>query len=321
MEERVKIITPGTCDYFRKVLIPASLGDDTGEAAPKNGNYRNAIVAYAANGAVYIYSSDGIYTKMPGSVGPKGSKGDKGDTGSQGPAGPANVLSIGTVETGTHSSASITGTSPNQVLNLTLQKGDKGDTGNGIASATLNADYTLTLTFTNGTSYTTPSIRGEQGEQGPQGPAGSYTAGTGIDITNGVISKVKYDLIEFIENQGIDTTITSSSPPLTPTVITEQQYDVITEFILAHKNDGTLYVDYQYVHEGVTIYSWSVSPMCIAQHSATFTEDKGFGIGNVEFLTFGYLFNMLYSGAGVVSIVLCHNTDTGIYYFLHVISG
>lgn len=42
----------------------------------------------------------------------------------------------------------------------------KGDTGNGISSAVLNDDYTLTLTFTNGTTYTTPSIRGEKGEQG-----------------------------------------------------------------------------------------------------------------------------------------------------------
>lgn len=42
----------------------------------------------------------------------------------------------------------------------------KGDTGNGISSAVLNSDYTLTLTFTDGTTYTTPSIRGEKGEQG-----------------------------------------------------------------------------------------------------------------------------------------------------------
>lgn len=42
----------------------------------------------------------------------------------------------------------------------------KGDTGNGISSAVLNNDYTLTLTFTDGTTYTTPSIRGEKGEQG-----------------------------------------------------------------------------------------------------------------------------------------------------------
>ena len=40
----------------------------------------------------------------------------------------------------------------------------KGDKGNGISSAVLNNDYTLTLTFTDGTSYTTPSIRGEKGE-------------------------------------------------------------------------------------------------------------------------------------------------------------
>ena len=45
-------------------------------------------------------------------------------------------------------------------------KGDKGDKGNGISSAVLNNDYTLTLTFTDGTTYTTPSIRGEKGEQG-----------------------------------------------------------------------------------------------------------------------------------------------------------
>lgn len=45
-------------------------------------------------------------------------------------------------------------------------KGDKGDTGNGIQSAILNDDYTLTLTFTDGTTYKTPSIRGEKGEKG-----------------------------------------------------------------------------------------------------------------------------------------------------------
>lgn len=44
------------------VNIPASLGDDSeGSAvAPKNGAYNNVIVYYEANGAVYIYSSEGI---------------------------------------------------------------------------------------------------------------------------------------------------------------------------------------------------------------------------------------------------------------------
>lgn len=53
------------------------------------------------------------------------------------------------------------------------EQGPQGPAGNGISSAVLNPDYTLTLNFTNGSSYTTPSIRGEQGEEGEQGPAGA----------------------------------------------------------------------------------------------------------------------------------------------------
>lgn len=41
--------------------------------------------------------------------------------------------------------------------------------GNGIESAVLNADYTLTLNFTDGTSYTSPSIRGADGQGLPAG--------------------------------------------------------------------------------------------------------------------------------------------------------
>ena len=50
--------------------------------------------------------------------------------------------------------------------------GQKGDTGNGIKSTVMNNDYTLTIKFTDGTSYTTPSIRGEKGETGSKGAKG-----------------------------------------------------------------------------------------------------------------------------------------------------
>jgi hypothetical protein len=63
-----------------------------------------------------------------GSTGSTGSAGTTGATGATGPAGPANALTIGTVTSGT-AGATITGTSPNQVLNLVLQKGDTGSTG------------------------------------------------------------------------------------------------------------------------------------------------------------------------------------------------
>lgn len=73
--------------------------------------------------------------------------------------------------------------------------------GNGITNTVLNSDYTLTITFTDGTSYTTPSIRGAKGDTGNgiQSIAKTSTSGlvdtytitytngqtTTFDVTNG----------------------------------------------------------------------------------------------------------------------------------------
>ena len=57
------------------------------------------------------------------------------------------------------------------------KQGEKGATGNGIASTILNDDFTLTVHFTDGTSYTTPSIRGATGPQGKQGEKGETGSG------------------------------------------------------------------------------------------------------------------------------------------------
>ena len=65
-------------------------------------------------------------TGATGATGAKGEKGDKGDP---------NTLSIGSVTTGasgTSASATITGTAPNQVLNLVIPKGDIGQTGDSV---------------------------------------------------------------------------------------------------------------------------------------------------------------------------------------------
>ena len=71
-------------------------------------------------------------------------KGEKGEDG------PSNVLTIGSVTSGDTASATITGESPNQVLNLVLPKGDTG-------------------------------AQGEQGLQGPPGKNGT----DGVSITTG----------------------------------------------------------------------------------------------------------------------------------------
>ena len=66
---------------------------------------------------------------------PKGDKGDTGAAGATGAPGPANTLTVGTVSSGDTASANITGTSPSQVLNLVLPKGDTGQPGTAGASA------------------------------------------------------------------------------------------------------------------------------------------------------------------------------------------
>ena len=59
-------------------------------------------------------------------------KGDKGNTGNTGPTGATPEFSIGTVETGaagSQAAATITGTAEAPVLNLTIPRGNKGETG------------------------------------------------------------------------------------------------------------------------------------------------------------------------------------------------
>lgn len=147
-----------------------------------------------------------------GAQGPKGDKGDKGDQGIQGikgdtgATGPANVLSVGTVTATTgNPSATITGTSPNQTLNLTLKtgatgpkgdkgatgdqgpKGDKGDQGTGLnVLGSFSSSSQLPTTGNPGDAYliggdlwvwsestnkyvNTGSVKGDKGDQGDPG--------------------------------------------------------------------------------------------------------------------------------------------------------
>lgn len=215
---------------FRKVVIPAAAGDDkTGTILPENGLFANALVEYEANGALYIYASDGIFTDVtpkqgvpgrsafslevgqtttgqPGTdanVVNSGTESDivldftipQGPVGPQGPAGASAVTvdvgSTTTGEAGTNASVTNSGTDQNVVLDFTIPRGAKGEdgdtgpagpqgeTGNGIASIILNNDYTLTIYYTNGQSYTTPSI---QGPAGPQGPAGTTPNNATISV-------------------------------------------------------------------------------------------------------------------------------------------
>jgi len=112
---------------------------------------------------------------IPGDTGPQGEQGEPGPTGStggQGPTGPSNTLAVGTVTTvapGGAATSTITGTSPNQTLNLGIPsglqgiQGVKGDTGSqGIQGPT-----------------------GSTGGQGPAGPSNTLAIGTVTTVAPG----------------------------------------------------------------------------------------------------------------------------------------
>lgn len=71
----------------------------------------------------------------------------------------------------------------------TGEKGEAGENGNGISSVILNQDYTLTINFSNGSSYTTTSIRGATGQKGDDG--------------NGIVSIEKTATVENIDTYTI----------------------------------------------------------------------------------------------------------------------
>ena len=82
-------------------------------------------------------------SEITGSAGPQGEQGPKGETGSQGQTGPQGPkgdpgttpnIQIGTVQTlepGQQATASMSGTPENPLLNLGIQKGEKGGPGEG----------------------------------------------------------------------------------------------------------------------------------------------------------------------------------------------
>ena len=126
---------------------------------------------------------------IKGAKGDKGDKGEKGDTGAKGADGKTPNISIGTVTTGaagTNASATISGTTPNLTLDLTIPKGDKGS--NGINGQTPKISIGTVTTGAAGSSAsatisgTTPNLtlnltipKGDKGDKGDTGAGGTVS--------------------------------------------------------------------------------------------------------------------------------------------------
>ena len=170
------------------------------------------------------------YDKTTGTLALGIPQGSKGDTGATGATGPANVLTIGSVTSGKVASATITGEAPNQVLNLVLEKGDKGETGEKGATGDIGpqgkqgiqgpqgkpgadaptitgitirqSDYHLIVTLSDGTSYDAGYCRGQAG------------AGTGDMLAAVYDPNNKHtDIFEYVDNAIKDVKVTTDATP------------------------------------------------------------------------------------------------------------
>lgn len=194
------------------------------------------------------------YDKTTGTLALGIPQGSKGDTGATGATGPANVLTIGSVTSGKVASATITGEAPNQVLNLVLEKGDKGETGDkgatgdtgpqgkqgiqgpqgkpGADAPTITgitirqSDYHLIVTLSDGTSYDAGYCRGEAG------------AGTGDMLAAVYDPNNKHtDIFEYVDNAIKDVKVTTDATPTQGSVNPVQSGGVYSA--LANKLDKT----------------------------------------------------------------------------------
>lgn len=83
-----------------------------------------------------------------------------------------NNLSASVVE-GSEPDVTLTWTDDSVNFEFTMVPGVPGDPGVGITSISFNSDYTMTITLSDGSTYTSMSLKGDTGPQGPQGETGS----------------------------------------------------------------------------------------------------------------------------------------------------
>ena len=111
-----------------------------------------------------------------------------------GATGPANKLTIGTVTSGIEASATITGEAPNQVLNLVLKQGDKGNPGDNAPTITgitiRQSDYHMIVTLSDGTSYDAGYCRGASGAGTGDMLASDYDSAGEVKTAGGIAAYV-----------------------------------------------------------------------------------------------------------------------------------
>ena len=151
------------------VIDPEGAGEVEPVAVTNLTESQVAAIAYANSPTITVEQTDtgatvtatdkngtttATWIGAKGEKGDTGAQGEKGERGEKGDTGAPNTLTIGTVTAGTEPIATITGDAPNQVLNLTLVKGDTGEAGTENVTHTRNV---LTIPSDN-KIHLTPSL-------------------------------------------------------------------------------------------------------------------------------------------------------------------
>ena len=118
--------------YTLQFFIPRGDTGATGETGPTGPTGETGLTGPTGETGPTGPTGETGPTGPTGETGPTGPTGETGPTGPTGETGPAINLAIGTITTGapgTDASATITGTSPDYVLNLVIPQGPTGPTG------------------------------------------------------------------------------------------------------------------------------------------------------------------------------------------------
>ena len=166
-------------NYYRERISNIGADWSSGYKVARGFTYTPSV---DSTGVLSWENNGGLPNPEPVNI--KGEKGDPGNNGSDGAqgdmglTGPSNSLSIGTVTSGGSASATITGTAPNQVLNLVLPQGPAGDAG-AIISNVKEYSFSISSSGTTSVTFTKTMLNGVAGE-----PEFDVIDSTGTNITN-----------------------------------------------------------------------------------------------------------------------------------------
>lgn len=251
----INIENPETLTLFHKVVIPASMGDET-VVPPAVGKYCNTLVYYEASEHSYLYSSDGIPTFVTGKDGKDGKDGADGKDGViQYTAGTGIDITndvISATGSATVSWGDIAGDLDDQT-DLSNALGDKQDTLTAGANISIDANNEISATDT------------------------TYTAGSGLDLTGTEFSvdssvvALKTDLptkTSELSNDGSDGASTYVEADDLATVATSGSYnDLLNKPTIPTVNNATLTI--QHNEETVQTFTANASSNKTANINAT----------------------------------------------------